>query len=70
MIAPTRITPWIAFAPDISGVCSVVDTFETTSKPMKTARTKNVSSVTPDIRPSPQSATQPATQPATRPVAH
>ena len=29
-IAPTRTIPWIAFVPDISGVCSSVGTFETT----------------------------------------
>ena len=40
MIAPTRITPWIAFAPDINGVCNVDETFDTTSKPTKTASTK------------------------------
>jgi hypothetical protein len=40
MIAPTRITPWIALAPDINGVCKVEDTFDTTSKPTKTASTK------------------------------
>ena len=39
MIAPTRITPWMAFAPLISGVCKVDETFETTSKPTKTANT-------------------------------
>src|SRR3954447_7561009 len=44
--APTRITPWIAFAPLISGGCSVVDTFETTSKPTNTDRTKKDSRVT------------------------
>ena len=30
------MTPWIALAPDISGVCSVEDTLEMTSKPTKT----------------------------------
>ena len=45
-IAPTRITPWIAFAPDISGVCKVADTFEITSMPTKTASTKMVSQTT------------------------
>jgi hypothetical protein len=40
MIAPTKITPWIAFAPLISGVCSVEDTFDTTSKPTNTASVK------------------------------
>ena len=42
MIAPTRTMPWIAFVPDISGVCSIVGTFEITSKPTKIARTKMV----------------------------
>ena len=46
-IAPTSTTPWIAFAPDISGVCSTVETFETTSKPTNTASTKMVSSAMP-----------------------
>jgi len=32
--------PWIAFAPDINGVCNVVETFETTSNPTNTARMK------------------------------
>ena len=27
-IAPTRTMPWIAFVPDMSGVCSIVGTFE------------------------------------------
>src|SRR6266511_4096404 len=34
MMAPTRMTPWMAFAPDISGVCRVVDTLEITSYPV------------------------------------
>ena len=37
--------PWIAFVCDISGVCSVVGTFEITSKPTKAASTKIVISV-------------------------
>ena len=37
--------PWIALVCDISGVCRVVGTFEITSKPTKTARTKIVISV-------------------------
>ena len=37
--------PWIALVCDISGVCSVVGTFEITSKPTKAARTKIVISV-------------------------
>ena len=36
--------PWIAFVPDISGVCSSVGTFEITSKPRKIASTRIVSS--------------------------
>ena len=32
--------PWIAFAPDISGVCSVVGTFEMTSLPTQMASMK------------------------------
>ena len=40
MIAPTRMTPLIAFAPYINGVCNVDETFETTSKPTKTDSTK------------------------------
>ena len=43
MIAPSRMTPWMALAPDISGVCSVEDTFEMTSMPTKTLSTKTVS---------------------------
>src|SRR5262249_20351963 len=46
MIAPTMTMPWIAFVPDISGVCSSVGTFEITSKPRKIASIKIVSSVT------------------------
>jgi len=41
-IAPTRTMPWIAFVPDMSGVCSIVGTFEMISMPMNTARTKTV----------------------------
>src|SRR5215212_11026291 len=37
--------PWTALVCDISGVCSVVGTFEITSKPTKAARTKIVNSV-------------------------
>src|SRR5699024_9083558 len=50
-IAPTRITPWIAFAPDISGVCNVGDTFEITSTPTNTLSTKNVSHTTASVTP-------------------
>ena len=35
--------PWMALAPDISGVCSVEETLEITSMPTKTLRTKIVS---------------------------
>ena len=43
MIAPTRMMPWMALAPDIKGVCSVLETLETTSKPTNTAKTVMVS---------------------------
>src|SRR5947209_4338219 len=43
-IAPTRITPWMALAPDINGVCRIGDTFEMTSKPTNTDSTKMVNS--------------------------
>ena len=42
--------PWIAFVPDISGVCSIVGTFEITSKPRKIASTRIVSSSDQDAR--------------------
>src|SRR6478672_4254531 len=38
MIAPSRMMPWMALASLMSGVCSVLETFETTSKPRKIAR--------------------------------
>ena len=38
--------PWIALAPDISGVCSVEDTLEITSMPTNTVSTKIVSRTT------------------------
>ncbi len=41
--------PWIAFVPDMSGVCSSVGTFEITSKPRKTASTSTVSSIRKDV---------------------
>src|SRR5438094_3847794 len=44
-MAPTRMMPWIALVPDISGVCRIVGTLEMTSKPTKTASTKIVSSL-------------------------
>ena len=37
---PSRTIPWIAFVPDINGVCSVFGTFEITTKPMKPASTR------------------------------
>ena len=43
MMAPTRMTPWIAFAPDISGVCRVEETLLITSTPTNAASTKIVS---------------------------
>ena len=46
MIAPTITIPWIAFVPDMSGVCRSVGTFEITSNPTKAASTRIVSSVT------------------------
>ena len=45
-IAPSRMIPWIAFAPDISGVCRVEETFEITSMPTNTLSTKIVSQTT------------------------
>src|SRR5215831_5606571 len=47
-MAPTMTMPWMAFVPDIRGVCSMVGTFEMTSKPTNTARTKTVSSTISD----------------------
>ena len=41
--------PWMKFVPDISGVCSIVGTFEITSKPRKIASTRIVSSKTQDL---------------------
>jgi len=41
-IEPTRTIPWIAFAPDISGVCSVAGTLLMTSNPTRIASTKIV----------------------------
>ena len=43
--------PWIALAPDISGVCSVEETFEITSMPTKTLRMKIVSQTTASFMP-------------------
>ena len=45
MMPPSSTMPWIALVPDISGVCSIVGTFEITSKPTNTASTKIVISV-------------------------
>ena len=44
-IAPSRMIPWMALAPDISGVCSVEETLEITSMPTNTLSTKMVSQV-------------------------
>ena len=44
-MAPTITIPWIAFVPDMSGVCSRGGTFEITSKPRKIASTRIVSSI-------------------------
>ena len=43
-MTPTRTTPWMAFAPDISGVCSVAGTLLITSKPTSRLSTKTVMS--------------------------
>src|SRR4029450_3271470 len=43
-IAPTMTMPWMKFVPDMSGVCSMVGTFEITSKPRKAASTRIVNS--------------------------
>src|SRR5439155_27229942 len=48
-IAPTITIPWIAFVPDISGVCSIAGTFEITSKPRKIASTRIVTSNTSSV---------------------
>ena len=44
-MAPTMTTPWMAFVPLMSGVCSVVGTFEMSSIPTNAASTKTVSSM-------------------------
>jgi hypothetical protein len=49
IIAPTITIPWIAFVPDISGVCSSAGTFEITSKPRKIASTRIVISKTSSV---------------------
>ena len=48
-MAPTTTIPWIAFVPDINGVCSSVGTFEITSNPRKIASTRIVSSKTSSV---------------------
>ena len=40
--APTSTIPWMAFDPDMSGVCRMLGTFETTSMPTNAARAKTV----------------------------
>ena len=42
-IAPTSTTPWIEFAADISGVCSVAGTLLITSNPTSRLSTKMLS---------------------------
>src|SRR5579884_1137726 len=42
---PSSTMPWMALVPDISGVCSVLGTFEMTSKPTNAARTRMAISV-------------------------
>ena len=41
-IPPMRTIPWIAFVPDMSGVCSSVGTREISSMPRKTESTRIV----------------------------
>ena len=48
-IAPSSTIPWIALVADISGVCSVLGTFEITSKPTNAASTRIASSVSRSI---------------------
>src|SRR3954470_18469210 len=62
----------MAFVPLISGVCSIVGTFEMTSKPTKTASAKTVSSVirsmlTPSPRAEPRTASDCACTAVPRP---
>jgi len=40
--APTKTMPWMAFDPDMSGVCRMLGTFEMTSTPTNAASTKMV----------------------------
>ena len=42
IMAPTSMMPWMALLPDMSGVCRMLGTRETTSLPTKAARTKTV----------------------------
>jgi hypothetical protein len=42
---PITTMPWIALAPDISGVCSVAGTLLITSKPTSTLSTNTVTAV-------------------------
>src|SRR3989440_1918134 len=44
-MAPTRMMPWIAFVPDMSGVWRIVGTLEITSKRMKIAGPKTAHSL-------------------------
>ena len=43
IMAPTRMIPWMALLPDMSGVCRMLGTLEMTSKPTKAASTKMTS---------------------------
>ena len=46
VISKVPTMPWMKFVPDISGVWSIVGTFEITSNPRNAARTRIVSSMT------------------------
>jgi hypothetical protein len=64
MIAPTMTIPWIAFVPDMSGVCRSVGTFEITSKPRNAARINTVSSIRNEVvTPVAPSGSSPANRP-------
>ena len=65
---PSMMIPWIALVCDISGVCSVVGTFEITSKPTKAARTKIVISVIRSMSASPRRGAGPAMGSLRRPA--
>ena len=43
---PSTTIPWIAFVPDINGVCNVLGTFEITAKPTNPASTSTAISMT------------------------